>query len=216
MTPPLTTLIKSLCEKSSSIKGDLCTALTKTDLAVVTAADINSCRKVSKLSLSKGVLDLTNIITNINNIINPVFVCEKRSATLNNICDTNYNQLQSDLKSKLASSSQIADAVDSAMKEHTVTIEKQLKVLNEAIAELNYDPLSSPEPGYCSEVTPPDITTKPVSHNLNPINDTIEDFITADMREELLDFFSKEEFVSEGGHGVVTYGERYKYMGHKT
>lgn len=189
--------------------------MSKKDFEDVTALDVKQNSKITKQYLAKCLIDLSKLTTEIDNSINPVFKCEKLSENLDNIC--NINQIQSDIQSTITTSSDIATAVDNAIKQHTALIEKQLNDLNTAVAALNVSstPLSSSE-AFCSEIIPPETTNQPVSHNFTPVDCTVENFVSADERDGLLDFFSKEDFLQEGGRGVATYGERYNYMGHKT
>ena len=204
-TTPLTTLITNLCDKSSNVKRDICGLLSKSEFNDIIASDIKSNGKINKVFLANAIFDLTNIINDIETSVKPVFQSN----------DTNTNIFKSDIESQIAISSLVAKSIDNALKSHSESVEKQLRDLTEAVSQLNTpSPLSSSE-DYCGDSTPPDITHKPVSHELNYISDTVENFITPDVRSELVDFFSKEKFTPEGGHGVVTYGEKYKYMGHK-
>ena len=126
-TTSLSTLIKSLCDKSNKIRGDICSLLSLpiTDFNKINTLDVckKGNNKITKLLFCENTFQLTNIIDNINNLLNPVFECETLSNALNNICDINCdtinNQLQSDINLQLATSSVIAEAVDKAMKQHT-------------------------------------------------------------------------------------------------
>ena len=57
-------------------------------------------------------------IEQIDESLNLVFNCDKLSELLDNICDFNNNQFQSEVNSQLATSAAISEAVDTAMKQH--------------------------------------------------------------------------------------------------
>ena len=216
-TTPITTLIKTLCDESKTIKIYLCKVLSKSKFDEIVVTDMcgSGNSKVKKDYLSKKLLELLKSIEDIDESLSPVFNCDKLSDSLNNIYDTNYTP--ADITLQLAASSHIADAVDKAMRQHTTDIEKQLSDLHGVIAKLTARPLSSSE-ALRHAVEPPvtPTATGPVSHSLKHIDDEADNFITADVSRKLLDFFSKEEFNTEGNRGVTTYGASYKYMGHKS
>lgn len=220
--PPLSTLITSLCEKSTSVKRDICGFMAKANFEDFTVTDIKNQSKLTKQFLAKSIVNITKIIDDINSSINPVLQSETLSETLDNICNTNYKQSQSDIELQLAASTQIIESMNTAMKTHSESVERQLSELKDTVARLSVNPspcpLSSSE-GYCNTAATPDTTTSTsitVSHDIKPIKDEFDNFISTDTRNELLDFLSKENFDGEGGHGVATYGEKYNYMGHKT
>ena len=133
---PISTLIKTLCESSCEIRNNICSLLSKSDFNDIIVSDMcgQGKNKVTKQYLVENIIHLTNTIDNINNTLNPVFKCQTLSDALNNICDSNNNQLQLDIKSQQVSSSVVADAVDMAMKQHKIDIE----------LVLDRDPGSSP------------------------------------------------------------------------
>ena len=209
---PISTLIKSLCVSSTTIRTDICSMLSKTDFSDISVADISS-KKVTKKVIAENIIKLTNIIENINTSLNPVFNCETLSEALDNIGNTNNKQLQSDFNAQIVTSTGIIKAVDDAIKQHTADVNTKLDELHEVVNKLSHSesPLSS-----SGAFVTADISDKPVSHDFKHIDDITDNFITTDTCDALLNFFANEDFRTEGIRGVATYGAKYNYMGHKS
>ena len=126
ISTPLSTLIKSLCEESSTIRSHLCSVLSKSKFDTIVVTDMcgSGNSKVRKDYLSKSIIELLKRIEVIDKSLNPVFNCVKLSEVLDNICDFNSYQFQSDLNSQLATSAVISNAVDKAMKQHSSDFEQ--------------------------------------------------------------------------------------------
>ena len=211
-TTSLSTLIKSACDKSSAIRSDMCNFMVKTDFKDVTASDVKSNSKVSKLFLAKCIIDLTKIISEINNSLNPVFKCESLKDTLDNICDPN-TQLQADIKLQLATSSAISDVVDKALKQHSVDIEKKLSELHSVVSKLtvtNSPPVPPTSQPACTQDTshvPKIVAPEPDMYYYK------EDFISVEEEQNLIKFLSTADFKQENGHSVKNFGASYQYTG---
>ena len=195
---------------ATTIKTDICKALSKSDFNDVVVEDMTGRgnNKISKDYIAKSVI---SIIKAIEGCLNPVI----EDKTFYDYANNNDS-----VKSKPDTS--IVDAVDRAIRQHSAEIDKQLTTLHdiqEMISKLSVSAtnLCKPSEAFCSvsDIISPDTTNESVSHTLKPIDVTVEDFISADDQTEFLEFFSKEEFIEEGGRGVATYGEKYDYMGHK-
>ena len=68
----LNTLLKGLCNKSGQVKGDICSALSKTGFSDVQATDIAGKGKntVTKIFLTENILTLIRLIDAVDPIIN--------------------------------------------------------------------------------------------------------------------------------------------------
>lgn len=217
-TTPLTTHIKSLCESSCKIRNNICSLLSKPNFNDIVTSDMcgQGKTKVTKQYLAENIIHLTKSIDIINKALNPVFECQTLSESLNNICDINNNQLQSDLSKQLVTSSALANAVEDAMKQHKTDIETKLGELCNVVNNLTvgHSPsspniinqfkldqnsngdikITAPEPAYVTD-------------------DYKEEFITTEEEKKLLDFLANVNFTPEKGHWVKNFGAKYRYLG---
>ena len=213
-TTPLTAQIKSLCDDSSSIQNHLCSVLSKDTFDNIVVSDMcgSGNTKVKKDYLAKNLIHLLTSIEDINKSLNPVFNCNILSKSLNNICDPDIivdcNQFESeDITSKINNNSATLNSINT-----------QLKTLSNAIESFRIHPqkpLSSSDTLLGKTDTLIEATVNTVSHDFKCFDENVENFISTDISKSIMDFLSEEDFRSEGGHGVVTYGAKYNYMGHK-
>ena len=203
---PISTLIKSLCEESRIIRNNLCSALSKSkfDNIVVTDMCGSGNSKVRKDYLSKTIIELLKHIEQIDESLNPVFNCDNLSEMLDNICDFNNNQFQSDINSQLASSAAISEAVGKAMKQHSSDIEKKLSELVDTVSKftLNSDnsTLSKEHSSgipHDRECCVPDIKTPEPAYC-----DYRDNFLTGEEEDNLIQILSDVDFGPENGHSV--------------
>ena len=215
----LSSLIKSLCEESKTIRNHLCSVLSKSKFENIVVTDMcgSGNNKVRKDYLSKNIIDLLQQIEKINECINPVLNCDNLSEVLVNICDSNNNQFQSNINSQIAYSASISDAVDKAMKLHSSAIEQKLSELQNAVSKLNvtsdinYTPTSIPECApdivqdkcHVPDVTPPE----PAFYGYR------DGVLTPEEEGNIIEFLYTVDFVPENGHGVKKFGARYHYSG---
>ena len=216
-TSPLSTLIKTLCHSSNQIRMDMCSMLSKTDFIDIVESDVcgQGRNKVTKSYLYKNIRLLSDTIEDVNTLMNPIFKCETLSGALDDILGEtkltiDSNQIVTNFSKQVS---------DNSVKLNSIT--NQLKTLSEAIDNFTMgagprNSLSSSEAPLRETDTPIDTAAKPVSHSFKCINENFDNFILTDESDKLLDFLSKVDFRSEGGHEVATYGAKYNYMGHKS
>ena len=219
-TTPLSALMKSLCDKSTKIRRDMCSLLSLpvTDFNKIKSVEVckKGNNKITKPFLCENIIQLTNITDSINDLLNPVFECETLSKALNNICNNNCditnNQLESDIDSQLATGSVIVDAVDKAMKQHTADIEQKLSELYTVVRQIS-------DSGPPHTVPPPPKSAQNANRAPNieapepAVFDSRENFLTADEEDKLIGFLSNVNFSAEKGHSVKNFGANYKYTG---
>ena len=219
-TTPLSTLIKSLCDESDKVRHDICSSLSLpiTDFNKINVSDVckKGNNKIPKLFFCESTFKLTNIIDNINNVLNPVFECESLSNALNNICDTNCDiinsQFQSDINSQLATSSVIAEAVDKAMKQHTTDIEQKLSELYTVVSQISVSSLPHAVPPEIQHTQTSDQSIK-TEHSETYITKCVNDFINQTEIDNITSALSDSTFSAEHGHSVCAFGADYRYNG---
>ena len=128
-TPPLSALIKTLCNSSNQIRMDMCSMLSKTDFIDIAESDVcgQGRNKVTKPYLYKNIKLLSDTIEDINTLMNPVFQCETLSGALDDILGetkltVDSNQIVTDFSKQVS---------DNSLKLNSIT--NQLKTLSEAI-----------------------------------------------------------------------------------
>ena len=218
---PISILIKSLCEESTTTRNHLCSLLSKSDFKNIVVTDMcgSGNNKVRKDYLSKTIIALLEQIEVINKSLNTVFNCDTLSERLDNInCDLNSNQFQSDINTQLAASAAISDAVDKAMKQHSVDIEEKLSELLSTVSKLGVNVINNNDPPITSREHVPDITQDrwhvPVIEPPEPaFSDSRDDFLTLEEEGNLIKFLSNVDFAPENGHSVKNFGASYHYTG---
>ena len=215
---PLSTLMKSLYEESTAIRNHLCSVLSKSkfDNIVVTDMCGSGNSKVRKDYLCTKIIELLKSIEVINGSLNPVLNCDTLSERLDNICDSNSYQFQSDINSQLATSAAISEAVDKAMKQHSSDIEQKLSELLNSVSKFtvcnnNDSPIVSQEhvPGTAQDkCREPDITPPEPA-----FSESRDNFLTLEEENDLIKFLSSIDFVPKNGYNVKSFGASYHYTG---
>ena len=200
------THLDELKSVTQTVKANICSALGKTCITNVNPNELygKGSTKVSKESLAKHLLDIINSADKfvncfkIDNNIKPHKLTSK-------LVDT--NQSVTDMSHQISENSHRLESINKDI----INLSKSIDSF-----KLTIRPLSSSEAlSIDIDVEPSEVINEPVNHAFKHIDDTSDNFIAPEKSQELLDFFSKEEFISEGGHGVATYGASYKYMGSK-
>ena len=214
-TPTISQLIETLSSKSSEIKQHMCNKTKKQSFSDINVSE-DICgtgkKSITKDYLAKSVINLIEIIDDIDFIMKPI-----NASDIFDIIDINTsNKLYSDVQKQLAECAKVTETATQTITAHKADIDERLKQLNEVVSSLSVNNNNSPprnSENYDYDCV--DSTQNPVNHELKYISATVDNFIKPDACCELLDLLSKEEFTPEGGHSVVTYGEQYKYGGHK-
>lgn len=214
---PISTLIKTLCISSCEIRKYMCSMLSKTDFIDIDVADIcgTGKNKVTKQYLAENVIILTNSIESINKTLHPVLDCDNLSAKLDNICNTNIDMLQSDIKSQLVSSALVTDAVDNAMRKHKIDIETKLSELCDVVKQLSVSdyPIIPPLKTNQNQNYGPKSSAINITAPEPPLADYDEEYLTEEEEKNLMDYFTTIDFTSENGHSVKNFGAKYHYTG---
>ena len=193
--------------------------LSKSDFDNIVVTDMygSGNNKIRKDYLSKTIIELLKQIEVINKSLNTVFNCDTLSERLDNInCDLNSNQFQSDINSQLATSAAISDAVDKAMKQHSVDIEVKLSELLSTVSKLGV--INNNDPPAASREHVPDIAQDrchvPVIQPPEPaFSDSRDGFLTQEEEDNIINFLSNVDFAPENGHSVKNFGAGYHYTG---
>ena len=146
----------------------------------------------------------------------------KNKSSLDSI--SNANEFLSTVIDSLES--MVDTKLTDVLKASNVSIEaigKQLDKLSSEISAFKNGENDSPQaPDQPHQPPPQPIPSpieeedSPIAHNMNHIEDFIEDYLTTEEEGELTELLENETFVSEGNRDVLQYGEYYKYMGSKT
>ena len=197
-----------------SVIRSIDSALTKTDsesntIEILTSEQLSAGTK--KLNKPAVVEHLIKLITVCKDVCLPAYSQDTNSKLLkpSNNLNVDYNQIVTDTNLQV---------IDNSAKLNSIT--NQLSTLSEAVENFRtgpgpQNPLSSSEALLAETEVLAFDTNKPASHAFKCFDDNIDNFISSDESQKLMDFFSKEDFNCEGGHGVTTYGAKYNYMGHK-
>ena len=218
----LSTLMKSLCEDSTTTRSHLCSVLSKSKFENIVVTDISGSgnTKVRKDYLAKKLIELLTNIEEINKSLNPVFNCDTLSDVLDNICDFNNDQFQTDIKSQLATSAKISEAVTNAMKVHSTNIETKLAELQETVSRLTVNNNNTVNNSSNLEEKRPDAAHIPGVAINNPTKHSenyTPNFISEQLETELCDFLATEKFTTmKNGWSAIDYGKPYKYTGSKS
>lgn len=212
-TPSIAQLLQTLSEKSSEIKLHLCNKTKKPSLHDISVAD-DICgtgkKAVTKEYLAKSTVGLIYMIENIDFIMKPVI-----SSDLIELVDTNAsNKLFSDIQKQIDEHAKVTDTVNKTITDHKAELDHKIQELNSIVSNLSVNKTTLSSSGNCDCDFKRQGNTM-VSHEVKPVDEVVENFISPEVRDGLLDFFEKEEFVSEGGRSVVKYGEKYNYTGNK-
>ena len=102
-------------------------------------------------------------------------------------------------------------------------IESQLKTLTEAVQSFSKGSPASPQTQAPHE-PPEKVLVESIPHSsagidgqrCEPYTAYKENFVSEEQADEIKSFLDNEEFRTEGKRGVVSYGEKYKYMGSRS
>ena len=196
-TTPITTLIKTLCDESKTIRSDLCKMLSKSKFDEIVVTDMygSGNNKVRKDYLSKKLLELLKSIEDIDESSNPVFNCDKLSDTLNNATSD-------------AISDVVLKAVEKSLKQYNTDIEQKVNDLTNIVSSLNN---FSSVSGDRAQLTTSKIST--ISPPEPCVYRTFNDFLNVNEASTLSEFLSNVNYHSEKGHSVKNFGANYSYTG---
>ena len=201
--------IKNLCTLARDAKSHICTELKVPDFKGVTRnmwgkGKQKPAREFLVKTLDEFISTSSDFFTSSVNINSPPSL-DHLGDLLSEDCPVKGVQEQ------LNTTSLIVQAAEATARAHSQAIEKQLADLWECVRrhDRSHQDYEDVTPGLSSS------NTTPLLHQFKHIEGVAEKFVSEEEATKLLQLLNSQEFTSEGSHSVLSFGERYKYSGHK-
>ena len=211
----------ALAAKKLGSVDELCTAVSKVNFEALTeqlnrieTADL----RIQHLLLNEEALkELQNRGKNVEGT---VLRMQDEITSLQKELQEVYDRPQPELKCSSALNEDIITTISdqlALLRAEEPTIAEKLDSLKSSVEALGLTTVSNPAPATAPSPESSSETSQPedIEHGQSPIHSSVDDYITEDTINQLIDLFTEREndFKAEGGRAVLYFGEQYKYTG---